>query len=143
MKKYLRDKNGFTLIEVMVVVVILGLLVAIVAPKLIGRTDDARVTSARMQIGSFTSALKLFRNDNGFYPATEQGLEALVSRPGSGREPKKYREGGYIDKIPLDPWGAPYIYISPGVRGDFDIISLGADGVEGGDKYDADISNWD
>lgn len=143
MKNYLTDEAGFSLMEIMVVMIILGLLVAVVAPKLVGRTDDARVTSAQIQINSFTSALKLFRNDNGFYPDTQQGLSALVSRPATGRAPNKYREGGYMDKIPLDPWGNPYIYISPGMGGDFDIISLGADGVEGGAKYDADISNWD
>lgn len=137
------NQGGFSLMEVMVVVVILGLLVAFVAPKLVGRTDDARVTSAQMQIGSFSSALKLFRNDNGFYPTTEQGLEALSHMPSVGREPKSYRKGGYLDKVPLDPWKNPYIYISPGVQGDFDIISLGADGVEGGEDYDADITNWD
>jgi len=139
----LKDRRGFTLIELMVVLAILGLLAAFVAPKLVGRTDEARQTSAKMQIGSFVSALKLFRNDNGFYPTTEQGLEALVSKPMVGREPKKYRASGYIDKIPMDPWGNPYVYISPGVQGDIDVISLGADGVEGGSEYDADITNWD
>ena len=139
----LNNDSGFSLMEVMVVVVILGLLVAFVAPKLVGRTDDARVTSAQMQINSFVSAVKLYRNDNGVYPGTEQGLQALVSQPSTGRVPNNYRSGGYIDKIPVDPWGNEYIYISPGIRGGFDIISLGADGVEGGQEYDADITNWD
>lgn len=137
------DQKGFTLIELMVVLAILGLLAAFVAPRLVGETDRARVTSAEMQIGSFVSALKLFRNDNGFYPTTEQGLEALISQPSVGREAKKYKQGGYMDKLPLDPWESPYVYISPGVQGDIDVISLGADRVEGGTGFDADISNWD
>jgi type II secretion system protein G len=143
MTRNILNEKGFTLLEILVVLAILSLLVAYVAPKLIGYTDDARVDSAKMQIGSFVSALKLFRNDNGFYPTTEQGLEALVSKPTVGREPKKYRSAGYMDKIPLDPWGNPYVYISPGVQGDMDVISLGADGVEGGGGFDADITNWD
>lgn len=136
--------SGFTLLEILVVVAILGILVAFVAPKIIGRADDARVEGAKVQIKNFETALKLFKLDNGFYPDTQQGLEALVQKPAGGRIPRKYREGGYLEKknVPADPWGNPYIYISPGIQNDFDIISYGADGAEGGNKYDADINNW-
>jgi general secretion pathway protein G len=137
--------GGFTLIEVIVVVFILSLLAAIVAPRLIGRTDEARVTEAKVQIRNFETALKLFKLDNGFYPATDQGLDALVEKPSAGREARNYREGGYLEQrgIPKDPWGNEYIYASPGVNGDFDLLSLGADGQEGGEGFDADINNWD
>lgn len=139
-----RNNKGFTLLEIIVVVFILSILAAIVAPKIIGRTDDARVTEAKVQIKNFETALKLFKIDNGFYPDTQQGLEALIQKPTSGQIPKKYREGGYLEhkKIPLDPWGNPYIYVSPGLGGDFDIISQGADGKEGGEGKEADITNW-
>lgn len=143
-ERYLLNK-GFTLIEIMVVIVILGILAAIVAPRIIGRTDDARVVEAKIQIKNFETALKLFKMDNGFYPSTEQGLEALISKPTVGRIPENYREGGYLEKkkITPDPWGNPYVYISPGIQGDYDIISYGADGRPGGEGYDADITNWD
>ncbi|MBI4685019.1 MAG: type II secretion system major pseudopilin GspG [Nitrospirae bacterium] len=137
--------DGFTLLEIIVVVFILALLAAIVTPKIIGRTDDARITEAKVQIKNFETALKLFKLDSSFYPSTEQGLEALIRKPTIGRIPANYREGGYLEqkRIPLDPWGNPYIYASPGLYGDFDIISLGADGKEGGDGKDADIKSWD
>ncbi len=140
----MRDK-GFTLLEILIVVFILSLLAALVAPKLIGRTEDAKVTEAQVQIKNFETALKLFKLDNGFYPSTEQGLNALVEKPSSGKIPNRYREGGYMEKrgIPLDPWGNPYIYVSPGLHGDFDILSLGSDGVEGGEGNAADINNWE
>jgi len=136
---------GFTLLEIIVVVFILGLLAAIVAPRIIGRTDDARIAEAKVQIKNLETALKLFKLDNGFYPATEQGLAALVEKPATGQIPQKYREGGYLEqkKIPFDPWNNPYIYISPGLHGDIDIASLGADGREGGEGKDADILSWD
>lgn len=136
--------GGFTLIELMVVIVILGILAAIVAPRLIGRGDDARVTEAKVQIRNLETALKLYKIDNGLYPSTDQGLEALVAQPQSGVIPGNWRKGGYLEKesIPRDPWENPYIYISPGMKGDFDIISLGADGAEGGVEYDSDIVNW-
>ncbi len=139
------DDRGFTLIEIMVVVVILGLLVAIVGPRLIGRTGEAKQTAARVQIESLATALKLFKLDNGFYPSTEQGLQALIEAPTVGRLPKKWRQDGYWDKkkLPKDPWGYDYIYISPGVHGDFDIISYGADGEPGGEGEDKDIDNWE
>lgn len=136
---------GFTLIEIMVVVVIIGILLAIVAPRLIGRTDDARVVKAKAQIRNFETALKLFKMDNAFYPSTEQGLESLVTEPVSGKIARNFKKGGYLDKkkITLDPWGNQYIYISPGLQDDYDIISYGADGQPGGEEYDADITNWD
>lgn len=139
------NKSGFTLLEVMVVVFILGLLAAIVAPRLIGRTEDAKITEAKVQIKNFETAIKLFKLDNGFYPGTEQGLRAIIEPPSVGKPAANFREGGYLEqrKIPLDPWGSPYLYVSPGIHGDFDIISLGADGAEGGDGKDADIQNWD
>ncbi len=137
--------HGFTLIEIMVVVFIISILLALVGPKLIGRTDDARVVEARAQIKNFDTSLKLYKMDTGFYPSTEQGLEALIAPPVSGNVPENYREGGYLEKkkIPADPWGNPYVYISPGLEGDYDIVSYGADGAPGGEGYDADISNWD
>jgi general secretion pathway protein G len=138
-----RDRAGFTLIEIMVVIVILGLLAALVVPKLIGRTEEAKKTQVRVQIKSIQQALELFKLDNGFFPATEQGLEALVRVPESGRIPKNYRKGGYIDRVPKDPWGNQYVYISPGSHGDYDISSFGADGVAGGEGEDADVNSWD
>ncbi len=139
------SEKGFTLLEIIVVVFILGLLAAIVAPKIIGRTDDARIADARIQIRNFETALKLYKLDNGFYPETSQGLRALVEQPTTGRIPQKYREGGYLEQktIPDDPWGNPYLYLCPGIHGDFDIVSFGADGREGGEGKDADIRNWD
>jgi general secretion pathway protein G len=142
----MKDNNkGFTLLEIIVVVFILSLLAAIVAPRIIGRTDDARIAETKVQIKNFETAMKLFKLDNGFYPSTGQGLEALVEKPTEGQIPQNYKEGGYLEqkKIPLDPWGNPYIYISPGIYGDFDILSYGADGKEGGEGKDADIKNWD
>lgn len=137
--------SGFTLLEIIVVVFILGLLAALVAPRLIGRTDDARVAEAKVQIRNLETALKLFKLDNGFYPETGQGLDALVAKPSTGRIPSNYREGGYLEqsKIPLDPWGGAYVYAAPGLHGDYDIMSYGADGKEGGDKYDKDITSWE
>lgn len=141
----MRKNHGFTLIEIIVVVFILSILAAIVAPRLIGRTEDARVTEAKVQIKNFETALKLFKLDNGFYPDTEQGIEVLISEPTTGRGAEKYRKGGYLEQrtLPGDPWGNPYIYISPGLEGDYEIISLGADGMEGGEDYDSDIRSWD
>lgn len=136
---------GFTLLEIIVVVFILSLLAAIVAPRIIGRTDDARIAEAKVQIRNFETALKLFKLDNGFYPETQQGLEALVEKPATGKIPQKYREGGYLEqkKIPLDPWSNPYLYVSPGLHGDIDIASYGADSKDGGEGKDADIRNWE
>ena len=140
-----RREGGFTLLEIIVVVFILSLLAAIVAPRIIGRTDDARIEATKVQIKNLETALKLFKMDNGFYPDTQQGLEALVEKPASGRIPQNYKEGGYLEqrKIPLDPWGSPYMYVSPGLNGDYDILSYGADGKEGGEGKNADIKSWD
>lgn len=134
---------GFTLLELMVVIVILGLLAALVVPKLIGQSEKAKQTAAHVQIRSLEQALQLFKLDNGFYPTTEQGLTALVTAPEVGRIPKNYRKGGYIDRIPNDPWGSPYVYLSPGAHGDYDISSYGADGMPGGEGENADINSWE
>ncbi len=137
------NKRGFTLIEILVVVIILGLLAAIVAPRIIGRTDEAKVKSTQVQIRQLEGALNLYRLDNGIYPTTDQGLESLVTKPTISPVPNKWREGGYIPKVPKDPWGYPYVYLSPGTHGDFDLVSYGADGEPGGESWNKDIKNWD
>lgn len=137
--------EGFTLIELMVVIIILGLLVGIVGFKFLGRTEEAKQTVAMLQMKTFVSALQLYRLDNGVYPTTGQGLDSLVKKPSSGTPPKKWIAGGYLEggKIPLDPWGNPYVYTSPGSDGrDVEIKSLGADGREGGEDTNADIESW-
>lgn len=135
-------QQGFTLIEIMVVVVILGILAGIVVPRLLDEPEKARRTKAATQIRSFEEALGMFKLENGFYPSTEQGLKALVDKPTSGRIPTRYKEGGYMKKLPVDPWGQPYVYLSPGAHGDFDLLSYGPDGQSGGEGDDADITNW-
>ena len=139
------DDRGFTLIELMVVIVILGILAGLIVPRIMGRPEEAKRLKARMQIESFETALKLFNLDNGFYPDTEQGLQALVEKPDSGRIPKNWKNGGYFEKgrLPKDPWHNDFIYLSPGVHGDFDISSYGADGVPGGEGKNSDINNWE
>lgn len=141
-KKILKQSNAFTLIELMIVIIILGILASIVVPKLMGRPEEARRTKAKIQIRNFQQALDLFKLDNGFYPTTEQGLEALVKKPTISPIPPRYREEGYIDRIPKDPWGNPYVYICPGKHGEYDIISYGADGEPGGEGKNADIESW-
>jgi general secretion pathway protein G len=134
---------GMTLIEIMVVIVILGILAGLVIPRIMDQPDKAKVVKAKMQIESLSTALKQYKIDNGVYLSTEQGLEGLVKKPTIGRIPKNFPDGGYIQKAPADPWGNPYIYTSPGEHGDFDIISRGADGEEGGENADADIKSWE
>jgi general secretion pathway protein G len=142
MRRVTLNEKGFTLIEIMVVIIILGLLVAIVAPKILGRTDDARVTAAKLQVRQIEEALHLYKLDNGVYPSTEQGLDALVNKPSVGDVPMRWREGGYVPKIPQDPWAHSYVYISPGAHGDYDLSSNGADGEPGGEGKNADIESW-
>ena len=135
--------RGFTLIEIMVVVVIMGILAALVVPKLMGRTDDARIIAARQDIATVMQGLKLYKLDNQRYPTTEQGLQALITKPTTGPSANGWKTGGYLDKLPKDPWGNPYQYLSPGIKGDVDVFSLGADGQPGGTGNDADIGSWE
>jgi len=136
-------QRGFTLIEIMVVVVIMGILAALVVPKLMGRTDDARIIAAKQDIATIMQGLKLYKLDNQRYPTTEQGLQALVTKPVSGPDANGWKTGGYLDKLPKDPWGNPYLYLSPGIKGEIDVFSLGADGQPGGTGNDADIGSWE
>lgn len=135
-------RAGFTLIELMVVVAILGILAALVVPKIMSRPDEARVVAARQDISTLSQALKLYRLDNKRYPTTEQGLQALVAKPTTAPVPDNWKGGGYIEKLPMDPWSKPYQYLNPGLHGEIDIFSYGADGVAGGQGVDADIGNW-
>ncbi len=137
-------QQGFTLIEVMVVVVILGILATFVLPNILDRPDTARITKVQQDIRTLEGALQLYRLDNFSYPSTDQGLEALVSRPSGTPEPRFWKPGGYIDRLPEDPWGNAYQYVNPGINNanGIDIFSLGADGLEGGEGVSADIGNW-
>lgn len=141
--KQANRSRGFTLIEIMVVMVILGLLVALVAPNIMGRGDEARVTAAEAQLRNISSALDLYRLDNSHYPSTEQGLDALVEKPSGSPEPSNWNPDGYMNAIPKDPWGNDYQYVQPGSEGPYDLYSYGADGREGGKELNADISVWD
>ncbi len=136
-------QNGFTLIEIMVVVVIMGILAALIVPKLMGRTDDARIIAAKQDIATTMQALTIYKLDNQRYPTTEQGLQALISKPTTGPAANGWKSGGYLDKLPKDPWGNPYHLLSPGLKGAIDVFSLGADGQPGGAENDADIGSWD
>jgi general secretion pathway protein G len=140
-----RKQAGFTLIELMVVVVILAILAGLIIPRFMGETDKAKQAKAKIQIESLESALKMYKLDNGSYPTTEQGLKALVETPTVGNLPKNWRQGGYLEKgkVPKDPWDHEYVYVSPGSHGDFDLSSLGADGEPGGEEFDKDINNWE
>jgi len=138
-----RRQSGFTLIEIMVVVVILSILAAIVVPRIMDRPDEARIVKAKQDIRAMEAALNLYRLDNYNYPTTEQGLEALISEPTSPPEPPNWKEAGYVDRLPRDPWGNDYQYLSPGENGVLDLYSLGADGQLGGEGTAEDITNWD
>lgn len=135
-------QSGFTLIEIMVVVVILSILAAIVVPKIMDRPDQARIVKVQQDIRVIESALKLYKLDNYVYPSTDQGLEALISRPSDDPEPKNWKEGGYLERLPTDPWGGEYLYLNPGLHGPVDIFSTGADGQPGGEGINGDFGNW-
>ena len=134
---------GFTLIEVLVVVAILGILAAIVVPRIMDRPDEAKRVAAKADIAAIVGALKLYRLDNGNYPTTDQGLVALVQKPTTAPIPSNWKERGYLERLPKDPWGSDYQYLSPGVRGEIDVFSLGSDRARGGEGNAADIGNWD
>jgi general secretion pathway protein G len=135
-------QRGFTLIEIMVVVVILGVLAALVVPKVMGKPDEARIVAAKQDIQALSQALKLYRLDNQRYPTTEQGLQALQQKPTTAPVPANWKTGGYLERLPKDPWGHAYLYLSPGLHDEIDIFSYGADGVSGGEGGDADIGSW-
>ncbi len=137
-----RGDEGFSLLELMVVVVIMSILALVIVPRIIDRPDQARVARVHSDLATLESAINLYRLDNLRYPTTEQGLRALVTRPVTEPAPPNWADGGYIDRLPKDPWGAEYQYLSPGVHGDFDIFTFGADGAAGGDGADADIGTW-
>lgn len=140
---YARHRHaGFTLIEIMVVVVILGILAAVVVPRIMNRPDEARAVKAKQDIRVLEGALNLYKLDNFSYPTTQQGLDALVTKPSGEPEPRNYKPGGYVQKLPRDPWGNPYQYLQPGVKGEIDIFSLGRDNKPGGEGPDTDIGNW-
>ncbi len=136
-----RCDSGVTLIEMMVVLVIIAIIAALIVPNVIGRPDEARVTVAKSDIRTLAAALELYRLDAKAYPTTEQGLDALVHRPTLSPVPTAWAEGGYLGSLPVDPWDNPYIYITPGKKGAFDLMSFGADGAPGGDGIDADLTN--
>lgn len=139
-----RRSRGFTLIEIMVVITILGILAALIVPRVVGRTDDARIAAAKQDIASLMQALKLYRLDNGVYPTTEQGLKALFAKPTMEPIPSNWKQGGYVERssMPKDPWGNEYKYLNPGLRGEIDVFSYGRDGQSGGEGPDADIGSW-
>ena len=136
---------GFTLIELLVVLIIIGILAGYIGPRIMNRPEEARRTKAALQIGGLETGLKMYKLDNGLYPTTEQGLQSLVEPPSTGRLAPKWREGGYLEsrRVPKDPWGNDFVYLSPGLNGDFDLSSYGPDGEAGGEGDDADINNWE
>jgi general secretion pathway protein G len=139
----LNRQSAFTLIEILVVVAILAILAAIVVPRVMDRPDEARKVAAKADVAAIVQALKLYRLDNGFYPGTDQGLAALVQKPATSPVPGNWKQGGYLERLPKDPWGSDYQYLSPGVKGEIDVFSLGADRTRGGEGSGADIGNWD
>ena len=138
-----RKQGGFTLIEIMVVVVILGILAALVVPQVMNRPDQAKVTVAKGDIKAIGAALDMYKLDNYAYPSTQQGLDALVEKPGGNPQPKNWNRDGYLKRVPKDPWGNEYQYLSPGTQGPYDLYSYGANGKQGGSELNADIGNWD
>ena len=136
------QQNGFSLIEILVVLVIMGLLISVVAPTVLNRADEARVQKVFADFNSIETALKIYRLDNYVYPTTEQGLEALVAPSNLEPVPRNFKPGGYLSEVPRDPWGRSYLYLQPGEQGEVDIYSLGADGLSGGEEQNADIGNW-
>jgi general secretion pathway protein G len=133
---------GFSLVEILVVLVIMGLLISVVAPTVLNQADDARVQKVYADFKAIETALKIYRLDNYVYPTSEQGLEALVEASTLDPEPRNFKKGGYLPEVPLDPWGRPYLYLSPGENGEFDLYSLGADGLSGGEGQNTDLGNW-
>lgn len=134
--------RGFTLIELLIVITIISILGALIVPKIMGRPDEARIIAAKQDIAAISQALKLYRLDNMRYPSTEQGLQALVKKPTVAPEPLNWKGNGYLERLPNDPWGHPYQYLQPGLHGEIDVMSLGADGEQGGEGNDADIGSW-
>jgi len=145
MRKRRCNERGFTLIELMVVIVILGILAGLIVPRIMGRPDEARQAKARIQLESLETALKLYKLDNGNYPTTEQGLQALVEAPTVEAQAKNWRQGGYLEKgkVPKDPWDNDFVYLSPGMHGEYDLASRGADGEPEGEGKNKDINSWD
>lgn len=135
--------RGFTLIEILVVIVILGILAGLIVPRVMDRPDQARVVAAKSDIGAIMNALKLYKLDNGSYPSPEQGLMALAKKPETGDIPRNWKTGGYLERLPKDPWGTDYQYLNPGLHGEIDVFSFGADRKAGGEDYNADIGSWD
>ena len=144
-KRMVASNCGFTLIELLVVLIIIGILAGYIGPKIMGRPEEAKRTKAAMQIKGLETALQLYKLDNGNYPSTDQGLQALVELPEGGKLPPKWRKGGYLEKgkVPKDPWSNEFIYLSPGLNSDFDLIAYGPDGEAGGEDENADINNWE
>ena len=137
-----RRSSGFTLIEVLVVIAILGILAALIVPKIMGRPDEARRVAAQQDVATIMQSLKLYRLDNGRYPTADQGLKALIEKPTAEPVPNNWKPGGYLERLPDDPWRNPYQYLNPGVHGEIDVFSYGADGKPGGEGNDADIGSW-
>ena len=143
MKSYTSKQSGFSLIEILVVLVIMGLLISVVAPMVLNRADEARIQKVYADFKSIETALKIYRLDNYNYPTTEQGLQALIKPSSLSPQPRNFKEGGYLAEVPMDPWGRPYLYLSPGENSQVDIYTLGADGISGGDDQNTDLGNWE
>jgi general secretion pathway protein G len=137
-----RRPRGFTLIEILVVVAIIGILATMIIPQIMNQPDQAKAVAARADVNAIYGALKLYKLDNGVYPSNEQGLQALVRKPDRGDIPRNWKPGGYLEKLPQDPWQHDYMYLNPGIRGEIDVFSLGSDGQPGGEGYAADIGSW-